>query len=572
MSVKQLNATMSRPAAKLPETGRRTRPVRRPGGRAWIATALSRQPRRLAKISTAFALSAAMAITTAACGSSSSTSSGTSGASGTSGTSGQSVLRLGVGSETLPNPAMATVKGYFASPFFSLAYASIFHLTATGTVEPGLAASWHYVNTSPQTRNEVFEFTLRPNAMFSDGTPVTASDVAKWLEYFVKGTGPFNGVFGKSPSFTAVGPLTVRIRMTAPNPQLPVILSDEGPNAGFVMSPKAMADPNLLSSATYGAGPYELLASQSVRGDHYTYVPNPHYYDKSAIKFKQVYVKIIADPSSRLEAQQSGQLNVSLGDVTTAAAAKSAGLQVLSVPFGVEWLVLDVKHGRAPALRDVRVRQAINYAINRAAIAKALFGATGVPKSAWVPADVNTGMDNYYNYDPAKAKALLAAAGYAHGFTMNALTQGSYFGDFGDPLVSAVAQNLQAVGIHLNITSYSTDPVYASHVFAFQAPVSNLVQILADTPTLYDVYLAPTAPVNFYGNDPQLVHLYEQGAASSNPFPYWKQMWQRFTTQAYAVPLVVNPTLYYVSKGIGGLAVSNIHNSALPTEWYPTGQ
>jgi peptide/nickel transport system substrate-binding protein len=506
-------------------------------------------------------LLATVPLLTAACASSATTSSAAK----------LTTLRIAVGTEPLPNPAQATVKGYWSSIFFSLAYAPIFHLAVNGTVEPGLAVSWHYIN-STQNRNEVFEFTLRPNAKFSDGSPVTAKDVAHWLAYFVGQTGPFHGVFGVKPSFSAISSLTVRIRMTSPNPELPDILSDQGDNAGFVMSPKAIADPGLLSSATDGAGPYELLGSQSVRGDHYTYVPNPHYYDKPALKFHQVYVKVIADPSSRLQAQETGQYNVTLGDATTAAAAKSAGLEVLSVPQGVQFLALDSKAGLSPALKDVRVRQAINYAINRPAIEKALFGAFSAPESAFLPADISTGLSSYYRYDPTKAKALLAAAGYAHGFTLNAICQGSYFGDFGYPLVSAVAQELQAVGIHLNVTSYPTDPIYASHVFATpaQATVSDLLQIYTDTPSLYNVYLSPTAPVNFYGTNAELDRLYEEGAASSDPQADWKAMWKVYASEAYIVPLVINPNLYYVSKGVGGVALSPLHNAALPTEWHPT--
>jgi peptide/nickel transport system substrate-binding protein len=490
----------------------------------------------------------------AACGSSSGGSSKT------------TVLRIGIGTEALPDPAKATVKGYWASVTFSLAYAPILHLTPAGKVAPGLATSWRYVEGK---QNKVFEFTLRKDAKYSDGTPVTAQTVAQWLTYFSKGTGPFAGVFGKKPQFDAVDQSTVRVTLTTPNPRLPLVLSDGGPNAGFVMGPKAMADAKLLSSATDGAGPYMLDGKQSVRGDHYTYVPNPNYYDKAAVKFSRVELKVIAEPASRLQTQKSGQLDVTLGDVTTASVAKSSGLQVLAAPQGVQYLVLDSKHGAAPQLRDIRVRQAINYAIDRKAIAKALLGPVGTPASAFIPADANTGMDNYWAYDPAKAKQLLAEAGQAKGFTLKAISQGAYFGNLGEPLVRAVAKNLEAVGIKLDLTSYSTDPDYAKDVFAFKAPVINLLQILSDTPTVYGTYIAPSGVVNFYGTDPEIVRLYNEGLKAEDPTPSWVKMWRRFTTQAYVVPLVVNPNLYYVSKSIKGVSVSKVHNSALPTEWSP---
>jgi peptide/nickel transport system substrate-binding protein len=507
----------------------------------------------------ALLLLACGAVGLAACG-------GSKGGSG--GASKTSVLRIGIGTEALPDPAKATVKGYWASVMFSLAYAPIFHLSPEGKVTPGLATSWRYVNDGAD-RNKVFEFTLRKNAKFSDGTPVTAKSVADWLTYFSKGTGPFSGVFGKKPKFEAVDDSTVRVNLATPNPRLPLVLSDGGPNAAFVMGPKAMADAKLLSSATDGAGPYMLDGKQSVRGDHYTYVPNPHYYDKAAVKFSRVEVRLIAEPASRLQTQKSGQLDVTLGDVTTASSAKSAGLKVLAAPQGVQYLVLDSKHGAVPQLRDIRVRQAINLAIDRKAIAKALLGDVGTPASAFIPADANTGQDDYWAYDPEKAKALLAQAGYAKGFSMKAICQGAYFGNLGEPLVRAVAKNLEAVGIKLDVTSYSTDPDYAKDVFDFKAPVINLLQILSDTPTVYGTYIAPSGVVNFYGTDPEIVRLYNAGLKAEDPTPSWVKMWQRFTTQAYVVPLVVNPNLYYVSKSIAGVSVSKVHNSALPTEWSP---
>ena len=479
------------------------------------------------------------------------------------------ILRIGLNGVALPDPAKATVVGNWAAIQFSLAYAPIFHLGPNGTIAPALATSWHYVNTGATGRNKVFEFTLRSDARFSDGTYVTAQDVVGWLQHFTQAGAVWGGIFGTHPSFTALSATQVRIAMNTSNPDLPLEMSDEGLNAGFVVGPKALAHSTLLASGTDGAGPYMMVPSQTVPGDHYTYVPNPYYYDKSAVRFTQVDVKVINNPASMLEAMEAGQLDFALGDASTALSAESANFKVVESALGVRYFALNTIHDVVPALRDVRVRQAINYAIDRQAIAYALFGKFGIPISSFNPADVNFGMNNYYPFDPAKARSLLAAAGYKDGFTINGYVQGAYLGNLGQPLMEAVAQDLQAVGIKLNITPYPTDPEYATAVFSYKASVVDLATAGTYTPPIYSLFVAPKGAVNFYGTDPVIAKLYNEGLTANNPTPYWKEMWERFTTQAYTVPLLLSPLFFYSAKTINGVAATSNASTALPTEWSP---
>lgn len=525
--------------------------------RRWL-----RRPRRsqhLAKGSTA-GLLVGLLLATSACG----------GAA-----SGTEITTLKIAINSAPNslnPALAQGSRQFIAIPLSLSYAALFHQTPTGKVQPQLATSWHYDNSGAK-KNEVFEFTLRSGAKFSDGEPVTAESVVGWFKYFVAAKGLFVGSFGANPTFTATGPLSVRIQMSSPNPDLPVILSDEGDNAGYIVSPKAVAHPSLLNSGSYGAGQYQIETSQSANGDHYTYVPNPYYYDKPAIRFKQVYVKVISNPSSRLEAQQSGQYEVSLGDATTVSAAKSAGLQVQSAPQGMFFLSMDLKDdvGAAP-LHNVKVRQAMNYAIDREAIAKALFGSYGVPRWGFVTADgKDSSADVHYGYDVAKAKQLLAEAGYSDGFSLSLVCSG-YFGNFGEPLMNAVAENLKAIGISLKITCLPDQASFSTQALKSRYALIQTQDQFDVTPATYPLYLAPSSPIAFYGGDKEIDRLYAQGASSANPTKYWDQMWRRYTSQAYVLPLIELPNFFFVSKGIGGVKVSSRYNTSLPTSWYPTGK
>lgn len=477
------------------------------------------------------------------------------------------VLRVGVGNDALPNPALATVSGLWAATIYDLAYAPLIHIDTEGQPQPALATKWGYVEDAA-TPNTVFEMTIRDDAKFSDGTAVDAAAVVKWLQYFVGEAGAFAGALGTDPTFTAVDATTVRVELTAPNPSLAVTFSDAGPNIGFVASPAAVDDPDLFAAGTQGAGQYVLDSANSVTGDHYAYTPSPTYYDPSAVAFSEVDVKVIAEASSRLQAQQSGQLDVAFGDLTTVDAAKSAGLDVLSVAQGTVNYTFDLKDNTdQPALADVRVRQAIGHAIDRETLASTLLGGYSDAVSAPLFSDIDTSSNDYWTYDPELSKSLLAEAGYADGFSFDVLVQGAYKGLTGEPMMRAVAQQLQEVGITMNVTSYATDADYAADVFGGVASMFELVPAVSTVPTFYGPWLSPDGALNFHGADPTVDQLYAEGASATDPQAAWSQMIDAYEEQAYMIPVVTDPTLYYVADTVDGVDVSTAHNTALPTEW-----
>jgi peptide/nickel transport system substrate-binding protein len=472
------------------------------------------------------------------------------------------VLRYGVPanivSAGVSNPtAIPSTDG----PVLSIAYAPIIHDNPDGSFSPGLAVKWRFVG-----GHKVFEFTLRRNARYSDGTPVTAANVVSYLNWFAKTKSIFAGLLGPKPKFRAVDKWTVRITMSVPNPSMPLLLSEENVTWGFVASPKAVANNKLFDRATYGAGPYKLDYAHTVPGDHYTFVPNPYYWDKSAIKFKQIYMKAFADASSALQAQQAGQIDVQWStDSSTAAAAESAGLQVVSAPFAVQFFQLNAKESKP--LSDARVRQAMNYAIDRKAIAKALYGkyASGSAEFTITP-DADPGLQNSYAYNPTKAKSLLAAAGYSNGFSF----QMDVGNSAGAKVAGLVASYLQAVGIKATVMSFPTGGAYVNAIFAFKDDSWLLAaDVGVPTPIEYPSFIGsasafgPPEPVN-----PEVYRLYYSGLKSSNPSKDWKKMWSIITTDAWFLPIATISDLVYVSKSVGGVKMSPANPYSYPTQWF----
>src|SRR5581483_6995011 len=289
-----------------------------------------------------------------------------------------------------------------------------------GTFAPGLALSWKYGE-----RNKTFSMKLRPGVRFSDGTPFNAQALKTWLEYTATVAGGGAQAYIRGLTKIAVtGPLAVTLTFNTPTPLLPLIFSQIF-TVGMPASPKAVAAKS-LATTTDGAGEYELDSSQSVPGDHYTYVPNPYYWNKAAVHWKRVVVKVISNPSTVIAAMRTGQIQAAIDQpVSSVASAKSAGLKAATPLVLMMTLVLADRNGAlAKPLADPRVRQALNYAVDRAAVAKALGAGYGVPIDQMaVPGDdgYNPALKNAYPYNPAKAKQLLAEAGYPNGFSFSAI-------------------------------------------------------------------------------------------------------------------------------------------------------
>ena len=156
-------------------------------------------------------------------------------------------------------PLRCALGGRDTNTFYSLAYAPLIHQLPNGKFAPGLATSWRYFPTG-KGRNKGFELTLRHNAKFSDGTPVTATAVANDLNAYATGTAAFATWLGPKPSFNADGKYKVRIRTQIGTPSLDYILSDGG-LWGWIVAPAAVSDQNSRHADHVWAGPYKLDSS-----------------------------------------------------------------------------------------------------------------------------------------------------------------------------------------------------------------------------------------------------------------------------------------------------------------------
>jgi peptide/nickel transport system substrate-binding protein len=434
-----------------------------------------------------------------------------------------------------------------------------------GSFGPGLATSWGYVGEG----NTTFEFTLREDAKFSDGSPVTAAAVKKWFEYYAKAKG-FGTNFVTFKSIETPDELTVRLTLENPTPHVPFHLAGST-TWGFVHK----VDESIsLEKTPVAAGAYMLDPSQTVEGDHYTMVPNEHYYDQSRIRYSKVVVKIITEPSSMLRAIQSGQLDVAWGDVSTVQEAESAGLSIAHARGGWDGLTLMDRDGTiAKPLADARVRQALNYAMDRDAITEAMIGEYGEPTSQGIATEVlDLEHRDHYSYDPDKARELLAQAGYADGFTLKVVDQGQ-IGNLGDPMVQAMAKYLDDVGVKLDITTAGSYVEFLEKAATKSFPVFQHNWPLIPTSILYAQALQPEGVLNLLGwSDPKLDRLIRKSltAPEAEGAELYAQVWERTVTEAYFIPVFTFPNLIYTTDEVGCVTMTDwfILSSAM-TDYCP---
>jgi peptide/nickel transport system substrate-binding protein len=333
------------------------------------------------------------------------------------------------------------------------AYDTLLHLDPT-TSQPvaWLATSWTYNDDKTQ-----LTLKLRTDVTFSDGTKFDADAAAQNLIRFRDGSAPDKAQLAHVKDAKASDAETLVITLDSPDPSL---LSNLTQAPGLMESPAAFSS-STLGTVPVGSGPFVMDTSATVAGSKYVFTKNPTYWAKDTVGFSKLVINVLSSPQAVLSAIQGRQIDAtSLFDNTVVPQVTAAGFT--AVPVQLNWAglaIFDRDGSQTKALGDVRVRQAINYAIDRDAMLKAVGSGYGQVTSsifsASSPAYVKD-LDTYYTYDPAKAKSLLAEAGYANGFTVD-MPRISGFGETADDLV---AQYLKDVGITVNFSSITlTDAV-----------------------------------------------------------------------------------------------------------------
>ncbi|NJC84393.1 ABC transporter substrate-binding protein [Planosporangium mesophilum] len=326
-------------------------------------------------------------------------------------------------------------------------------LDKSGKPQPLLATKWQM-----STDGLTYTFTLREGVKFHDGTPFNADAVAFNLnrDKGIAGFGYRN--IGNVQSVTAVDPKTVEIKLGRPSSEFMTFL---GLRQGVMVSPAAAAK---QAESPVGTGPYKFV--KWTKGEVIALDRNEEYWGEKPA-YKKVEFKEITDENAALSAVQAGDVDgiiVQNGALDrTKQLSKDPNLKVVPVPSQLIWrLSMNTRQG---PLANPKVRQAISMALDRKAFVDATFSGYAVPTCNFF-SSVSPLQDNYcpYEYNPAKAKQLLAEAGYPNGFEMEMIG-----GIVVQPVSELVIAQLAEVGITVK-NSVSDDAQVIARVFGSQTP------------------------------------------------------------------------------------------------------
>jgi len=312
----------------------------------------------------------------------------------------------------------------------------LFRDPATGEIVPGLADSYEQID------DTTWRFHLRQGIQFHNGESLDADAVVFSVERIIDPE-----FHSEQISFVAtltgaskVDDYTVDITTDGPDPILPARLTWMK-----IVPPKYFAEqPDKVDANPVGTGPYKFV--EWVRGDHITLEANEGYWG-GAPSIAKVTIRPIQEEATRLAALQAGEVDLVRGLIPEyiEQAPKAAYIPGLEFP----WIRINTNH---PPLDDVRVRQALNYAVDKEALAEALYGGYAVVAEGQILTPGHFGYNpevKAYPYDPEKARELLAEAG-AEGVTLELIGEsGRWLKD--KELTEAVAGQLAEVGINVDI-------------------------------------------------------------------------------------------------------------------------
>src|SRR5881296_2961950 len=377
------------------------------------------------------------------------------------------------------------------------------------SMAPSLAESW---STSPD--GLVYEFKLRTGTKFHNGEPVTAEDVKFSFERY-------RGIFAKTlkERVTAVeilDPGRVRFRLKQPWPDFMTFYGTRASGAGWIVPKKYVekVGDDGYKKAPVGAGPYRFVSFTP--GIELVIEAFDQYWRKSP-SVKRLIFKSVTEESTRLAMLKRGEADIvySIRGALAEELRRTPGLTLKpTILHGTQWVnFVDQWDPKSP-WADKRVRMAANHAIDRKAINQAetlgfsRITASIIPHSfefAWQPP--------LWPHDPAKAKKLLAEAGYPNGFNAGEYSVDNAY----TSVVEAIVNYFSVVGITAKVRPLERAAFFSQFK---DKKLRNLVQsgsgAAGNAATRIEAFVAADGLYS-YGSYPDVEGLFREQAAELDP-------------------------------------------------------
>lgn len=433
---------------------------------------------------------------------------------------------------------------------------------------PALAESWETLD-----GGTVYRFHLRKDVKFHDGTLFDAEAVRfnfrriidPDFEYYFKRTASLKGgPLRYLKEIRVVDPFTVDLVLSQPwSPFLDQLSTTLSAGLPLMISPTAVKKYGNDEANLHpvGTGPFKIVNYGP--GVQTVLERNPDYWNKPYPYLDRVIFTVLQEESTRVTALEAGEV-----DMITAIppdrikALRDEGFNVV-IPdaMNLVWFIsLNVKD---PPLDDVRVRQAINYAIDRKGMAEQLLAGSVSPISAMIPGTSplwNTDLTQRYSYDPEKAKALLKEAGQEDGFKIVAqIPAGGSYMITPVPMLEWIQNDLREIGIQLEIQTFDW-VTYLQHWLKGLQPGIGM-NIMAwgtdyDEWWANDIFTSKAFGNSGHIDDPEidgLFQAYEKELDSKARQAIAHKIFARTTDQAYFVPIASDRAPIAVASKVKGV-------------------
>jgi peptide/nickel transport system substrate-binding protein len=288
----------------------------------------------------------------------------------------------------------------------------LIYMEEDGTLTPMLATSW-----SSNAEGTVWTFQIRQGVTFHDGAPLNAEAVRANLARFINPEvrAAYAFLLGSVREIRAIAEYT--LQMTLAQPFAPIISHLSHSFIGIV-SPRQLQGlaPTASVENPIGTGPYRLASWN--RGERVTLVVNENFWGTRP-QIPNIVFNFIPEESARIIALETGEADAIMSVAPSELARLRANPDIdVVAQTSVRNIYIGFNHLRAP-FTDVRVRQALNYAIDKQAIVNSIFEGNAIVSDAPVATAVfGHASVGPYEYNPARARQLLAEAGFPNGFDM----------------------------------------------------------------------------------------------------------------------------------------------------------
>ena len=457
------------------------------------------------------------------------------GSSGSEDNSGKTVMTIGISSDLSsldPHLQNDTASGYATRHIYS----TLVLLDETTNEFVGdLAESWQAVD------DVTYNFKLKEGVTFHNGDTLTAEDVKCSLER-QKESAKVGHLVSMIESVEVVDDLNFIIHLNTPSNALISSLA----HMGSAILDKTYTEEletggKTLADAPMGTGQYTF--KEWVPGASFELTKYDNYFDpERAAQNDGLIFKIIPEETSRTIALENGEIDVMLNVPSNDADRIRESESLALDEFGStrsEFMLFNVT--KAP-FDNVKVRQAMNYAINKDDVLTAMVNGAGkVTNEYFNSAAIGyEEVDGIYTYDPAKAKELLAEAGYGDGFTFTCYLAG----DARNRAATVIQANLQEIGVTMKIEMMESATFYertgkGEHQAALSGWIANAEPDNTYRPLFTSYSMGDGGNRSFYSN-PQVDALVDDAAVNSDPAAVsadHKQILELLVNDAIWVPL-----------------------------------